>query len=70
MTEATDESGKTVRTPPVPSRKLASAPWSCALIFSEMGVIDWVVKRLAAAMSLGFAPPAFASGSAFRSAFR
>jgi hypothetical protein len=35
-----------------------------------MGVIDCVVKRLAAATSLGSAPPAFASGSAFKSALR
>src|SRR4029453_3967836 len=67
--EATDEHGKAVRAPPVPSTKLAAPPWGWPRIFCEMGVIDCVVNRLAAAMSLGFAPPAFSSGGGSRSAF-
>jgi hypothetical protein len=66
-------SGKTVREPSGPSVKLATGvaeARSWARIFREMAVMLCVVKRLTAAMSLGFAPPAIAPGRASSNALR
>ena len=62
----TDDSGKTVRSPLVPSVNVASPPRSCLRILREIARIDWVVNRLAAAISCLFAPPHIAIGSARR----
>ena len=66
----TDESGKTVRSPFVPSANVTAPPWSCARIFREIASMLCVVKRLASAIWLGVAPPAIAVGSASSSALR
>jgi hypothetical protein len=65
--------GNTVRVPPGPSAKLGAGAAEAriwARIFWEIGVMLCVVKRLSAAISLGFAPPTMAPGSASRSALR
>ena len=60
LIDDTVASGKTVRSPVVPSTKFGSAPRSWRPIFREIALTDCVVKRLAAATSLRFAPPALA----------
>ena len=74
--DVNDESGKTVRSPALPSVNDTGAgddAWICARIFSEIAVIVCVVKRLAAAMSSDCTPTARAidrpSSSALRYAF-
>ena len=55
----TDERGKTVRSPPVPSAKVGVGAWLfriCLRIFFEIASMLWVVKRLAAATCDGSAP--------------
>src|SRR5471032_496094 len=64
---------KTVRAPRGPRLKLgigAGASLICSRIFSEVAVMLCVVKRLAPAMSAGFAPPANADGRASSRALR
>ncbi len=72
-TEVDGATGKTVRSPALPSVNDTGPgveAWICARIFFEIAVIVCVVNRLAAAMSSEFTPTARAIDSPSSSALR